>query len=583
MRSGRMLSLSGLPARLSQVLGRQPRMASTTRGRSLRPTTARAARLAGLSGGALVLGVSASSLCTAGLAPIVEASDASASAEDRDELVNWSGTHSCTPARVHHPETTEEVVRLLGEAHACGGSLRPVGSALSPNGIGFSDGALINLALCDRVLSVDAETKQVRVEAGITVEKLVKALQPHGLSLENYASITEQQIGGFLQVGAHGTGASIPPADMMVVSMKIATPAEGVLLVSRTERPELFRAAKLGLGSLGIVLEATLQCVNAHLLLEQTFATTMPEIRRNHNDWLRNYRHLRYMWVPHTDTVVVVRSNPCSAAEAATALAAAAPASDGPQASAPMRQFLQDCLLGTNQGPNKEEIAVMPLPALRDALLRLNPLDVEHVKKVNEAEASFWKESEGLRVGTPEDILQFECGGQQWVWEMCIPTGGLARPSHDDIDLVESILKEINEKQLPAPSPIEQRWTAQSDALLSPARPAVASPGAVFSWVGIIMYLPTNDAEERGQIGRAFNDYRLRVQGLAVAFGAVPHWAKIEPPCSSEEGTVEAFRQKLALRYPLAAFAAWRARLDPKNVLGGPIVDAVCPNAALPS
>lgn len=33
------------------------------------------------------------------------------------------------------------------------------------------------------------------------MQQVVDALEPHGLTLQNYASISEQQLGGFLQVG----------------------------------------------------------------------------------------------------------------------------------------------------------------------------------------------------------------------------------------------------------------------------------------------------------------------------------------------------------------------------------------------
>ena len=63
---------------------------------------------------------------------------------------------------------------------------------------------------------------------------MVAALRPHNLTLQNYASIAEQQVGGFIQVpfrpsvvqshadglyvqvGAHGTGATVPPVDQTV-------------------------------------------------------------------------------------------------------------------------------------------------------------------------------------------------------------------------------------------------------------------------------------------------------------------------------------------------------------------------------
>lgn len=59
--------------------------------------------------------------------------------------------------------------------------------------------------------------------------QIVEALRPHGLTLQNFASIREQAVGGFIQVGAHGTGATIPPVDEQVVSMKLVTPAKGAV------------------------------------------------------------------------------------------------------------------------------------------------------------------------------------------------------------------------------------------------------------------------------------------------------------------------------------------------------------------
>jgi L-galactono-1,4-lactone dehydrogenase len=58
-------------------------------------------------------------------------------------------------------------------------------------------------------VNVDTKKRQVTVEAGCTVERLLEALRPYGLTLENLASINQQQLGGFIQVSAHGTGATV--------------------------------------------------------------------------------------------------------------------------------------------------------------------------------------------------------------------------------------------------------------------------------------------------------------------------------------------------------------------------------------
>lgn len=59
---------------------------------------------------------------------------------------------------------------------------------------------MVNLALMDSVLVVDKERKTARVEAGTRVQQLVDGIKDDGLTLQNFASIREQQIGGIVQV-----------------------------------------------------------------------------------------------------------------------------------------------------------------------------------------------------------------------------------------------------------------------------------------------------------------------------------------------------------------------------------------------
>lgn len=85
-----------------------------------------------------------------------------------------------------------------------------------------------------------------------------------------------------LQVGAHGTGARLPPIDEQIISMKLVTPAKGTIELSREKDPELFYLARCGLGGLGVVSEVTIQCVERQELLEHTFVSNVKEIRKNH-------------------------------------------------------------------------------------------------------------------------------------------------------------------------------------------------------------------------------------------------------------------------------------------------------------
>lgn len=64
---------------------------------------------------------------------------------------------------------------------------------------------------------------------------------------------------------------------------------------------------------------------------------------------------------------------------------------------------------------------------------------------------------------------------------------------------MKDLMQQLEEAAVPAPAPIEQRWTASSSAPMSPAA-ARGRPDAVHSWVGIIMYLPTEDPAQRQAI-----------------------------------------------------------------------------------
>lgn len=90
-------------------------------------------------------------------------------------------------------------------------------------------------------------------------------------------------------------------------------------------------------------------------------------------------------------------------------------------------------------------------------------------------------------IGWSDEVLGFDCGGQQWVSEVCFPAEGPQRGwggwrrSRRDLEYMEEVLNLIREEKIAAPAPIEQRWTASSR---SPMSPAGSGDGKeVFSWV----------------------------------------------------------------------------------------------------
>ena len=133
-----------------------------------------------------------------------------------------------------------------------------------------------------------------------------------------------------------------------------------------------------------------------------------------------------------------------------------------------------------------EELEELSFTELRDKLIAMDPLNREHIVRINQVEAEYWKRCEGYRVGWSDEILGFDCGGQQWVSEVCFPAGSWKKPDSKDLSYMENIMSLIKDKGIPAPSPIEQRWTAGSRSPLSPA--SSSSRDSLFSWVSSTLH-----------------------------------------------------------------------------------------------
>lgn len=563
-----------------------------------------------------------SALCTRVKAAMAE--EAAPAAEDDDrrgddatttttKIVNWSGTHTVevNADDYHEPETRDELSRLVDGAYRrAPGSpphMRPVGSALSPNGLSFDRRGMVCLSNLDRVLDVDKKNMTVTVEAGTRVSAVLDALRPHGLTLPNLASIAEQQVGGFVSAGAHGTGADIPPVDMFVEALTIVTPSRfGAVRMTEESHGEAFRLARLGLGGLGILSEVTLRCVPSHRLVERTTVATRADAKEKLPTLLKRHRHVRYMWIPYEDAVVIVTNDPEDdlplAMEGGIAVDDGkggkrkvvtaedlAPMFSRDERLAPLRDLLRKLLASRRDASlDNETIDGMGFGDLRDVVLASgNMLDPDHIRRVNRAEREFWDMSQGIEIAPSDEKLQFDCGGQQWVNEVCFPAGTYGIPNSNSTNFVEELLAEIESRGIAAPSPIEQRWTSGSTSPLSPAYAGGGRSGydarhALFSWVGVIMYLPSEDLDPTGYrrefITQSFKDgYCRMVREVGERYGAMCHWAKLELGDDDEDGdgaVAGGLRERLGPRV-VGAYNEARATYDPKGLLSCSLIDRV--------
>ena len=173
---------------------------------------------------------------------------------------NWAGDERCAPALYSEPASEAELVEAVGR----GSAVRAAGSGHSFTDIACTDGHLISLRRMNRVLGSDGEL--VEAQAGITLHELGPALADRGLAMENLGDVDAQSLGGALATGTHGTGVGLRNLSAQLAAMRLVAADGSIVTCSADDDPELFRAARVGLGAVGIASTVTLRCVPLYTL-----------------------------------------------------------------------------------------------------------------------------------------------------------------------------------------------------------------------------------------------------------------------------------------------------------------------------
>src|SRR5699024_3511121 len=178
-------------------------------------------------------------------------------------LTTWSGGVSWTPQQVLVPTTQEEVVAAVRAARSRRRALRMLGGGHSFSALAATDGITLPLDGCEGLVSADPATGLVTLRGGTRLWAVAELLAPYGLALSMMGDIDRQSIAGAIQTGTHGTGGAFTGFAGMVRGLRLVLADGSVVDTSPTRDRDLFEAARLGLGSVGVVLEVTLQCVLA--------------------------------------------------------------------------------------------------------------------------------------------------------------------------------------------------------------------------------------------------------------------------------------------------------------------------------
>ncbi|MFC4148866.1 D-arabinono-1,4-lactone oxidase [Micromonospora mangrovi] len=221
------------------------------------------------------------------------------------EWSNWAGNQRSTATAILRPRTTGDVVAAVRAAAAAGRTLRAVGSGHSFTDTAVTDGHRLELADLHTDVTVDTARRLVTVPAGLPLHALNDLLARHGLALPNLGDIDAQTIAGAISTGTHGTGAKLGCLSTFVVGLTLVTGTGEVLHCSADAHPDVFAAARVGLGAVGVLVEVTLRCVDAFVLRAHERPAPLDTVLGDLPALVAGHDHVEFYWFPYTSRVQV--------------------------------------------------------------------------------------------------------------------------------------------------------------------------------------------------------------------------------------------------------------------------------------
>lgn len=224
---------------------------------------------------------------------------------------NWAGNQHAFPAKRAEPRSVDELRAVLAGAVERSRLVRCVGAGHSFTPIAVTDGVQIGLdslrGIESVVRSADGSAR-VTVLAGTRLRELTARLWDLGLAMTNLGDIDEQSVAGAISTGTHGTGGRFGGIATQVCAVELMAADGELVQCSRAENTELFDAARIGLGALGVITRVTLECVPAFALRAVEEPSTLRATMADLDATVAGVDHFEFYWFPHTDRVLTKRN-----------------------------------------------------------------------------------------------------------------------------------------------------------------------------------------------------------------------------------------------------------------------------------
>ena len=425
---------------------------------------------------------------------------------------NWAGTASADPVRRYWPRSAEDIATAVTTAAKEGLAVRALGSGHSFTPAAATAGAALDLSGWTGIVAVDLDSGLITVRSGTTIRDLNAALDTLGLAMPNLGDIDAQTISGAISTGTHGTGAKLGGLATQVAGLELVLADGSDVSCSADDNPDLFNAARVSVGALGVLSTVTLQCVPAVTLAADERPMPLDEVLARWGEFTESNDHFEFYWFPYGKNALVKRNNRLTG-------------SGGPGVLPGWRRFF--------------EYEVMENAAF-GALCRTGRAVPATIKPLNRlAAATLSKRS----YSAPSHQVFVTSRRVRFVEsEYAVPRAAL-------LGVLAALRGGVTRLANPVMFPVEVRVAAADDVWLSTAY------GRDSAYVAIHQY-----------VGLPYREYFDLFEAIATAAGGRPHWGKMH--------TRDA--DYFATAYPrFTDFRKLRDSLDPSRVFANPYLTQV--------
>lgn len=209
------------------------------------------------------------------------------------------------PRRVVDAASVDDIRKAVASATSSGLRVRAIGFGNSWAAHVVTRDVLIDVSKLNRIHAIDPVEKTVVVDAGVRLGDLTRALAERRLALPSLSFLPDVTIGGAVATATHGTSPNWGTLSDLVRSMDVVLASGEVMKFGPQSSPGDFRAARVAIGMLGIIVRLELQVVDRPWVRFSQEEMDLPTLRHRLPSLLSAYEHIWVHWTLGEDKVKV--------------------------------------------------------------------------------------------------------------------------------------------------------------------------------------------------------------------------------------------------------------------------------------